>query len=85
MEKKQTAVEWLIERFQKYTDWIEGDPRATEYTLTELFNDFEQAKKMEKEQIMESFSIGIEEGIGCRTLSPKQYYNETYGKQTDRS
>ena len=61
---KQTAVEWLVEQMK----------------LDELFNaDYfiEQAKEMEKEQIMDSFYIGSE----CNydgSYPAEQYYNETY-------
>ena len=41
---QQTAVEWLIKKYQDY---------GTLYYI-----DIEQAKEMEKEQIEEAFSIG---------------------------
>ena len=64
---KQTAVEWLIEQVksEKYIDDI----------------DFEQAKEMEKEQIIDSFvecwKANVPEGVECKLYS-EQYYKETY-------
>ena len=62
-EKVQTAVEWLIEQTYK-KEW-EG---------TVGFNTlFEQAKQMEKEQIIKAHDDGD-------VWSGEKYYNETYGK-----
>ena len=67
--KKQTAVEWLIEQYEK------------DFPLT--FDAMEQAKAMEKEQIVEAFSYGVishhdafknENKFG----NGKHYYNETF-------
>ena len=81
MEKKQTAVEWLEERFQKYTDWIEGDAKATEYTLTQLCNDFAKAKEMEKEQMIDAHYEGqCDNSEGYPKYIAQQYYKETYNK-----
>ena len=50
------------------------------------FNDiFEQAKEMEKEQIVESFSLGIISHHDAfknqnKWNNGEEYYNETYGK-----
>lgn len=77
MENKQTAVEWL---FNKITQNEEIRWRGTRYI--ELF---EQAKQMEKEQIMEACGVGFNDGQAYMDGKPKfqsaeQYYNETYGK-----
>ena len=77
---KQTAVEWLKKELEDYgsnshlsLDWN---------TFDELC---EQAKQMEKEQIMKAVDRGFDEG--CKhpediTLKDaEQYYNETYGKE----
>ena len=61
---QQTAVEWLEEIF-----W------GNEGMLTRKH--LEQAKQMEKEQIMKAW----EDGKGAfSTRQPEQYYNETYGE-----
>lgn len=55
---------------------------------------FEQAKEMEKQQIIEAYNNGIEEMIGrnnshiiCKhtDVSGEQYYNETYNNDTTHS
>jgi hypothetical protein len=67
----QTAVEWLQERFY-FTD-----------TVAKLF---EQAKEMEKEQIIQSYYAAvvdtemIHEHKKFIYEGPEQYYNETYKK-----
>lgn len=70
-DKKQTAVEWLEE--QLYS--------AKELDLAGVI---EQAKQMEKEQMIDAF------GVGCHHESKRlvgyqddaeQYYNETYGSK----
>jgi hypothetical protein len=68
---KQTAVEWLYERFL-----FAGYAAPAEWK--------EKAKEMDKEQIMNSFADGFVEGVETQKsneqlLFPEQYYNETYG------
>jgi hypothetical protein len=64
--EKQTAVEWLVEQL----DISQGYESAIKI--------LEQAKEMEKEQIMDAFNDGInDECIGGNKL-PEQYYNETF-------
>ena len=72
--KKQTAVEWLIEEMILKLDVrIENT-----FDGNNLLN---QAKEMEKEQIIDAF------GVGCHVESTRlihyddmaeQYYNETF-------
>lgn len=74
---KQTAVEWLIDQLQKH--YVKQD---FENTVV-----FEQAKQMEKEQIIESyckgaFDISKDEALFPRETS-EQYYNETYKSQNN--
>ena len=68
---KQTAVEWLY-------DQIENKGKS-------IYEILDQAKAMEKEQIMDSFNEGFDEG--CRYTTgfeqmlwedDEQYYNETF-------
>jgi hypothetical protein len=64
--KKQTAVEWLKDWMGKNQYFIGND----------LLEAIEQAKAMEKEQIMEAYK----HNSMIRTVSKaEQYYNETYG------
>jgi hypothetical protein len=94
MENKQTAVEWLEDEFSKFNDEIVNNREIT-------FNEFhqrriklwEQAKAMEKEQIIEARLNGFaSSGEGwngeypimkytemLRETKCEEYYNETYG------
>jgi hypothetical protein len=64
---QQTAVEWLA-------TYLKG--------ITSLNCDdiIEQAKAMEKEQIIEAVNYGDERGKLRTYLTAEQYYNETYEK-----
>jgi hypothetical protein len=57
---KQTAVEWLVKKLN-----LEG----YDYTV-------EQAKEMEKEQIIDAYKFG---NLSDVYFKPEQYYNETFG------
>jgi thiaminase len=61
MEKKQTAVEWMVDILERYIQNLSQDD------LENLSNLFEQAKQMEKEQMIE---------FGAKCI---QSHNETYG------
>jgi hypothetical protein len=70
--KKQTAVEWLEEQIKD----IFYVAQASE--MTKKFKSvYEQAKQMEKEEILDAWTDGYscgmyQEGLGI------DYYNETY-------
>ena len=69
---QQTAVERLVKELENY-----GDPQVCEITWKDLDSLVEQAKQMEKEQIVNAW----EDGKGSfSTRQPEQYYNETYNK-----
>jgi hypothetical protein len=61
--KKKTAVDWLVEQYTQGNYSWEA---------------YEQAKEMEKEQIVEAYESGVWD-VGCRNSDSKKYYNETYG------
>jgi hypothetical protein len=66
--KKQTAVEWL-----------EAEVIALEnYSLKELRLLFNQAKAMEKEQIVDAFDSGIEEWTPIEYSDGQHYYNHNF-------
>lgn len=70
--KKQTAVEWLVEKLDQNFDYVAD-------TI------IEQAKEMERQQIIESYRTGRidqhnNEQSNYNRMS-EQYYNETFGKQ----
>jgi hypothetical protein len=83
--KQQTAVEWQFEQlFNSFEKFNNGEYTFDEY-LKKNLEIREQAKEMEKEQIMKAISAGCRDGIfyanGEQLIyeSPEQYYNETYG------
>ena len=70
---KQTAVEWLQNKL----------PSLFEHDDNDFYKKlFEQAKEMEKQQIIDSFGVGCQVEstrlIGYQDMA-EQYYNETYG------
>jgi hypothetical protein len=67
--KKQTAVDWLVSHLNKQ-EWFTYKQR--EY--------IEQAKKMEKQQIIDAYAQGFIESESM-DKGAEQYYTETYGKQ----
>ncbi len=68
---QQTAVEWLFEE-------ITGLKVKSNF---ELFKkDLEQAKAMEKEQIMHSWENGALPDLLKEFKNSRIYYNETYNK-----
>ncbi len=77
MESKQTAVEWLKLQLEEH-----GDPQYCELTWKELDELCEQAKAMEKEQIMNAHIDGSNEGLrftGSKLIkTAEQYYNQTF-------
>ena len=75
---KQTAVEWLIGRFH-YEGFIgtycsEEQIKSKRQIMIEII---EQAKEMEKEQIVEAFGDGAMDTLKLG----KEYYNYLYKKQ----
>jgi predicted amino acid racemase len=68
---KQTAVEWLVQE-------ISSD-RVGQAIIKTFLKEFEQAKAMEKEQIIEASHIMYMNGTTKYPITAEQYYNETYG------
>jgi len=69
----KTAVEWLEEQMQKYT-WYDEDGFA--HVSLDIL-DINQAKAMEKQQIMDAFEAA-EKDCGRDFLHGDLYYNETF-------
>ena len=76
---KQTAVEWLE---TKAKEREKNNPQQTSYWhLRELQKDFEQAKEMEKQQIIDAFNLGQQKEAKQEFWTKgEQYYNETFNK-----
>ena len=66
MEKKQTAVEWFYQRI----------------LAKDIKEVFEQAKEMEKEQIVKAHGNQLKKSRGVSNyeywMSGEEYYNDTY-------
>ena len=68
---KQTAVEWLFAELKNHLD-------MSSYHANEIL---EQAKEMEKEQILEAHGdeqSKLQDDGSWRTQTAEQYYNETF-------
>jgi hypothetical protein len=68
MEKQLTAVEWLAKELETY-----GDPQFCELEWEQLDSLIEQAKEIEKEQMLEVSKAGC-----FGTFEFEDYYNENY-------
>jgi hypothetical protein len=72
---KQTAVEWLVGKIiNKQNGTFDGFPVLS---LDEIF---QQAKEMEKEQIIDAASDHCYPTRELARIDAEQYYNETYKK-----
>jgi hypothetical protein len=75
--KKVSAVDWHFNAITEiYNRYIGGEINFEEL-LQNLLNSWLQARKMERDQIIEAHDAGFEEIDGGIS---EQYYNETYGK-----
>ena len=80
MKNKQTATEYFYDRvINIFTKYHEEDVPTIDFgeLITEAF---EQAKKMEKEQIVDAYEIGHDEGIQIISEydTAQDYYTSTY-------
>ena len=66
MKKKQTAVELLEQQLKERYSLMNSEPL------------FDQAKQMEKEQIVESHHDGYNDGYLKNNASSAKYYYENY-------
>jgi hypothetical protein len=78
MENKQTAVDWLILNLKSHFEH-DGD------LLEAVQISYQQAKEMEKEQILDSYDVGFADGWDdvkyddeSAYLDSEDYYNKTY-------
>jgi hypothetical protein len=85
MTKKQTAIESLIKRCNDSLDKEPDEPTQQEIGYSKALVHFiillEEAKEMEKEQIIKAYANGVVNEISIySTITGEEYYNETYGK-----
>jgi hypothetical protein len=80
MNEKQTAIEWLVEKLkeQEYLG-VFCTPDAWGREEEIMKGIVEQAKEMEKEQIIESFKHGKLPPL-FTNLDAEQYYKEKFNK-----
>jgi len=64
----ETAVEYLVEKLKEYNH----------LSYDEQSWIFQQAKEMEKEQIMDAVNFGDARGKITTYCTAEQYYNETF-------
>jgi hypothetical protein len=64
-----TAVEWLVEQFEQV------------HTQRKWKEIIEQAKQMEKQQIIDAYVEGGRKGFNEFADDYEQYYNDTYNLQ----
>jgi hypothetical protein len=78
---KQTAVEWLVEQLQLTRDFQRVINEVNQ-SSTSVRDVLEEAKEMEKEQIMHAYGQGAADEAGeilDATKDSEEYYNKKYG------
>ena len=77
---KQTAVEWLVEQLVELDKQLDGRRKNDDATVLKLNPTklFEQAKEMEKEQIIDAY-----ETSHISMMTAERYYNETFNQNKD--
>jgi hypothetical protein len=70
-----TAIEWLGKELESY-----GDPQFCEIEWEQLDSLIQQAKEMEKEQIMKAVYDSMGTNFDANMGRAELYYNETYDK-----
>jgi NADH:ubiquinone oxidoreductase subunit 3 (subunit A) len=80
MDKKQTAVDYYSKQIGKLTaNLVTGRITGKQFVMLEIKLN-EQAKEMEKEQIIDAYECGFESEHDARIpQSSMIYYNKTYG------
>jgi hypothetical protein len=69
---KQTAVQWLLQKL------FETNNNTNDAKKMDINKIIEQAKEMEKQQIIDSISNANKSNNRNVSLNPEQYYNETF-------
>jgi hypothetical protein len=75
--KQQTAVEWLVEQIEKgEIEIVYSDKIHSIKCIPEII---QQAKEMEKQQIIDAANTLLYPGTGPGDTWAEQYYNKIYG------
>jgi hypothetical protein len=78
---KQTAVEWLFKQISTSKYFYNLMEDINSRSTVAQSNIFEQAKEMEKQQIVDAWNNGFEENRPYVDHS-EDYYNETFKQQS---
>ena len=78
MDKKQTALGWLIEQLQKTRDYQRVINEANE-SSTSIRDVIAEAKEMEKERKADTWNNAINAVEKDKWESFEQFYEQTYG------
>ena len=80
--KQQTAVEFVIEAYEKFINSENGSSKIA-YYWEELERDVKKGKEMYRIQVIDAYDKGGDVNDDLQPLygTPEHYYNETYGKQ----
>ena len=88
VEKKMTAVEWLVDKYNLIT-WLRNRDEISPEAADEMRKSYLiQAKQMEWEQIKVSYGVGHNDGCAYMTNNKpdfedqEQYHNETFGNES---
>ena len=74
---KQTAVDWLQEQFRAFGTITDSNDEKTHQLISSAISMCEQAKAMEREQIINAHIEG-QPFATCVSAKAENYYNETY-------
>ena len=73
-----TAVEWLFNELSSENLSWNKDSNGKLFIDLKTSDIYQQAKEMEKEQIIKAVNFGDERGKISTYLTAEQYYNETF-------
>ena len=73
---KQTAIEWLVEKIKNEDHHTEGELGNACIDVNTLLILLEQAKKLEKQQIIDAVDYGCSNWGSDK--DSEDYYNETF-------
>ena len=74
---KETAVEWLHMKLDVYFELFPSEWQKLNQII-------EEAKAMEKEQIIDARQDGVDVVFKGYSISNEEYYNERYGGQDEK-
>lgn len=77
--KTMTAVEWLVEKLNQCEPMYSGIQSKEHKEYIDML--IEQAKEMEKEQIIDAFDTGRRKGDWI--FDGEKYYEETYKNENN--